>query len=88
MSKVLGSLRRGVINAINQISSQKDEAGSPSLRPEPAAEPSFDSMRTAQSAIDTAAKKKVISKQAAARRIKHIARTAKEAGVKIPSKKK
>lgn len=52
------------------------------------AEPSFDSMRTAQSAIDTAAKKKVISKQAAARRIKHIARTAKEAGVKIPGKKK
>lgn len=51
-------------------------------------EPSFDSMRAAQSAIDTAAKKKVISKQAAARRIKHIARTAKEAGVKIPSKKK
>lgn len=52
------------------------------------AEPSFDNMRAAQSAIDTAAKKKVISKQAAARRIKHIARTAKEAGVKIPSKKK
>ena len=52
------------------------------------AEPSFDSMRAAQSSIDTAAKKKVISKQAAARRIKHIARTAKEAGVKIPSKKK
>lgn len=52
------------------------------------AEPSFNSMRAAQSAIDTAAKKKVISKQAAARRIKHIARTAKEAGVKIPSKKK
>lgn len=53
-----------------------------------AAEPSFGAMRAAQSAIDTAAKKKVISKQAAARRIKHVARTAKEAGVKIPSKKK
>ena len=51
-------------------------------------EPTFDSMRAAQSAIDTAAKKKVISKQTAARRIKHIARTAKESGVKIPSKKK
>ena len=50
--------------------------------------PSFDAMREAQSTIDTAAKKKVISKQAAARRIKHIAKTAKEAGVKIPSKKK
>ena len=51
-------------------------------------EPTFDSMRAAQSAIDTAAKKKVISKQAAARRIAHIAHQAKEAGVKIPSKKK
>lgn len=50
------------------------------------AEPSFDLMREAQSAIDTAAKKNVISKQAAARRIKHIAHTAKEAGVKIPKK--
>lgn len=52
------------------------------------ADPSFDTMRQAQSAIDTAAKKKVISKQAAARRIKHVAKAAKEAGVKIPSKKK
>lgn len=51
------------------------------------AEPSFDSMRAAQSAIDTAAKKRVISKQAAARRIKHIAAAAKAAGVKIPSQK-
>ena len=49
--------------------------------------PSFDAMREAQSAIDTAAKKNVISKQAAARRIKHIAKAAKEAGVKIPAKK-
>ena len=52
------------------------------------AEPTFDNMRAAQSTIDTAAKKKVISKQAAARRIAHIAHQAKEAGVKIPSKKK
>ena len=52
------------------------------------ADPSFDTMRQAQRAIDTAAKKKVISKQAAARRIKHVAKAAKEAGVKIPSKKK
>lgn len=52
------------------------------------ANPSFEAMRAAQSAIDTAAKKKVISKQAAARRIKHLARTAKEAGVKIPAKQK
>ena len=51
-------------------------------------QPTFDSLRAAQSAIDTAAKKKVISKQAAARRIKHLARAAKEAGVKIPSKQK
>lgn len=50
-------------------------------------EPTFDAMREAQSAIDTAAKKNVISKQAAARRIKHIAKAAKEAGVKIPVKK-
>lgn len=50
------------------------------------AEPSFDSMRAAQSAIDTAAKKHVISKQAAARRIAHISHEAKAAGVKIPKK--
>ncbi len=50
------------------------------------AEPNFDSMRKAQSAIDTAAKKHVLSKQAAARRIAHVAHTAKEAGVKIPTK--
>lgn len=49
-------------------------------------EPSFDTMREAQSAIDTAAKKHVLSKQAAARRIAHVAHTAKEAGVKIPAK--
>lgn len=49
--------------------------------------PSFDAMCEAQSAIDTAAKKNVISKQAAARRIKHIAKAAKEAGVKVPAKK-
>lgn len=50
------------------------------------AKPSFDTMREAQSAIDTAAKKHVLSKQAAARRIAHVAHTAKEAGVKIPAK--
>lgn len=51
------------------------------------ADQNFDTLRQAQSAIDTAAKKKVISKQAAARRIKHLSRQAKEAGVKIPAKK-
>lgn len=50
------------------------------------ASPSFDTMRQAQSAIDTAAKKNVISKQAAARRIRHLAKLAKESGVKIPAK--
>ncbi len=48
--------------------------------------PSFSTMCQAQSAIDTAAKKNVISKQAAARRIKHLAKLAKESGVKIPAK--
>ena len=48
--------------------------------------PSFSAMCQAQSAIDTAAKKNVISKQAAARRIKHLAQLAKESGVKIPAK--
>lgn len=48
-------------------------------------EPTFDSLRKAQSAVDTAAKKHVISKQAAARRIAHLAREAKAAGVKIPT---
>lgn len=51
------------------------------------AKPSFDAMRTAQSTIDTASKKNVISKQAAARRIKHLAKVAKQSGVKIPTKK-
>lgn len=51
------------------------------------AEPTFDSLRAAQSAIDTAAKKHVISKQAAARRIRHLSAEAKAAGVKIPAKK-
>lgn len=51
------------------------------------AEMNFDNLRQAQSAIDTAAKKNVISKQAAARRIKHLSRRAKEAGVTIPTKK-
>lgn len=48
--------------------------------------PSFSAMCRAQSAIDTAAKKNIISKQAAARRIKHLAKLAKESGVKIPAK--
>lgn len=48
--------------------------------------PSFSAMCQAQSTIDTAAKKNVISKQAAARRIKHLAKLAKESGVKIPAK--
>lgn len=48
--------------------------------------PSFSAMCRAQSTIDTAAKKNVISKQAAARRIKHLAKLAKESGVMIPAK--
>lgn len=48
--------------------------------------PSFSAMCQAQSTIDTAAKKNVISKQAAARRIKHLAKLAKESGVKVPAK--
>lgn len=48
--------------------------------------PSFSAMCQAQSTIDTAAKKNVISKQAAARRIKHLAKLAKESGVKVPTK--
>jgi len=41
-----------------------------------------------QSAIDTAAKKKVISPQKAARKKSQIARQMKEAGIKMPAKKK
>lgn len=49
-------------------------------------EPSFDALRKAQSAIDTAAKKRVISKPAAARRIAHLVKVAKTAGVTVPKK--
>lgn len=47
------------------------------------ADPTFDTLRAAQSAVDTAAKKHVLSKQAAARRVKHLAAFAKEHDVKI-----
>ena len=47
------------------------------------ADPTFDTLRAAQSAVDTAAKKHVLSKQAAARRVKRLAAFAKEHDVKI-----
>lgn len=45
--------------------------------------PSYDAFKKAQSAIDTAVKKNVLSKAAAARRLSHLSKFAKENGVKI-----
>ena len=50
--------------------------------------PTFDSLREAQSKIDTAVKKNVLTKQAAARRLSHLSKKAKAAGVKIVAVKK
>ncbi len=50
--------------------------------------PTFDTLREAQSTIDTAVKKHVLSKAAAARRMSHLSATAKKAGVKIVTVKK
>jgi ribosomal protein S20 len=52
------------------------------------AKPSFDSLREAQSKIDTAVKKHVLSRAAAARRMSHLSAAAKAAGVKITAIKK
>ncbi|MFZ2560169.1 MAG: 30S ribosomal protein S20 [Candidatus Nanoperiomorbaceae bacterium] len=46
----------------------------------------YESFKKAQSAIDTAVKKNVFSKAAAARRLSHLAKFAKENGVKIVAK--
>jgi small subunit ribosomal protein S20 len=51
-------------------------------------QPSFDALRQAQSKIDTAVKKNVLSKAAAARRMSHLSAAAKTAGVKITTVKK
>jgi len=45
--------------------------------------PTFDTLREAQSKLDTAVKKHVLTKQAAARRMSHLSAAAKTAGVKI-----
>ena len=50
--------------------------------------PSFDTLREAQSKIDTAVKKNVLTKAAAARRMAHLSAAAKKAGVKIAAVKK
>ena len=50
--------------------------------------PTFDALREAQSKIDTAVKKNVLTKQAAARRLSHLSKKAKAAGVKIVAVKK
>jgi len=47
------------------------------------AKPTFDTLREAQSKLDTAVKKNVLTKQAAARRMSHLSAAAKTAGVKI-----
>lgn len=47
------------------------------------AEPTFDTLRDAQSKVDTAAKKHVISRQSAARKVKHLSAYAKSHDVKI-----
>ena len=48
----------------------------------------YDAFKVAQSAIDTAVKKNVLSKAAAARRLSHLAKFAKENGVKPAAVKK
>ena len=50
--------------------------------------PSFKALSEAQSAIDTAVKKNVLSKGTAARRKSSLVRQAKEAGVKVEAAKK
>ncbi|MCL2280790.1 30S ribosomal protein S20 [Candidatus Saccharibacteria bacterium] len=52
------------------------------------AKPSFDTLREAQSKIDTAVKKNLLSQAAAARRMSHLSAIAKQAGVKIVTVKK
>jgi ribosomal protein S20 len=52
------------------------------------ASPTFDKLRAAQSKIDTAVKKHVLSRAAAARRMSHLSAAAKAAGVKITAVKK
>jgi ribosomal protein S20 len=49
--------------------------------------PTFDGLKAVQSRIDTAVKKNVLKKNTGARRMKRLARLAKEAGVKIPAPK-
>lgn len=48
----------------------------------------YDAFKAAQSAIDTAVKKNVLSKAAAARRLSHLAKFAKDNGVKPTAAKK
>jgi len=50
--------------------------------------PSFTALSEAQSAIDTAVKKNVLNKGTAARRKSALVKIAKEAGVKVETKKK
>jgi ribosomal protein S20 len=45
--------------------------------------PTFDTFRAVQSAIDTAVKKNILTKQAASRRLSRLAAIAKEKGVKV-----
>lgn len=52
------------------------------------ANPTYETLRIAQSKIDTAVKKKVLTKAAAARRMSHLSNAAKTAGVKIVAVKK
>jgi ribosomal protein S20 len=52
------------------------------------AKPTWDGLRAAQSAIDTAVKKHVITKAAAARRLSGLVKIAKTAGVKVAAVKK
>lgn len=52
------------------------------------ANPSSETLSAAQGEIDTAVKKKLLNKATAGRRKSVLAKTAKEAGVKLASKKK
>lgn len=51
------------------------------------AKPSADTLAAAQSELDTAVKKKLLKKNTVARRKSALAKTAKEAGVKLSTKK-
>jgi ribosomal protein S20 len=49
------------------------------------AKPTFEGLKAVQSKVDTLVKKNILTKNTGSRRIKHFAKIAKDAGVKIPA---